>query len=215
MGVGFLEAFLQAGFLVKIVIVILFFSSIYLWSFVVMKYLTFASSKKQYDKFMQILKNGDLSLISSIKNNIYSEIFKFLDSNKDKIKTAKEDLEIIKEKTVLFLEENNKNLEKGIANIGIIASISPFVGLFGTVIGIIDVFSLIAENASVSLIAIGPGIAESLYSTALGLFVAVPASFFYNKLINKLENLEMEQKIIIQKIIFSLMDDEAKNDELE
>ena len=79
MGVGFLEAFLQAGFLVKIVIVILFFSSIYLWAFVVMKYLTFASSKKQYDKFMQILKNGDLSLISSIKNNIYSEIFKFLD----------------------------------------------------------------------------------------------------------------------------------------
>ena len=57
MGVGFLEAFLQAGFLVKIVIVILFFSSIYLWAFVVMKYLTFASSKKQYDKFMQILKN--------------------------------------------------------------------------------------------------------------------------------------------------------------
>jgi len=215
MGVGFLEAFLQAGFLVKIVIVILFFSSIYLWAFVVMKYLTFASSKKQYDKFMQILKNGDLSLISSIKNNIYSEIFKFLESNKDKIKTAKEDLEIIKEKTVLFLEENNKNLEKGIANIGIIASISPFVGLFGTVIGIIDVFSLIAENASVSLIAIGPGIAESLYSTALGLFVAVPSSFFYNKLINKLENLELEQKIIIQKIIFSLMDDEAKNDELE
>jgi biopolymer transport protein TolQ len=215
MGVGFLEAFLQAGFLVKIVIVILFFSSIYLWAFVVMKYLTFASSKKQYDKFMQILKNGDLSLISSIKNNIYSEIFKFLESNKDKIKTAKEDLEIIKEKTVLFLEENNKNLEKGIANIGIIASISPFVGLFGTVIGIIDVFSLIAENASVSLIAIGPGIAEALYSTALVLFVAVPASFFYNKLINKLENLELEQKIIIQKIIFSLMDDEAKNDELE
>ena len=70
--------------------------------------------------------------------------------------------------------------QKGLTFLGSTGAISPFIGLFGTVIGVINSFNQIGLNASVSLAVIGPGLAEALYATALGLFVAVPASIFYN-----------------------------------
>ena len=60
------------------------------------------------------------------------------------------------------------------------ASVAPFVGLFGTVLGIIEAFQALSLNASASMRAVGPGIAHALFATAVGLFAAIPAAIFYN-----------------------------------
>ena len=75
--------------------------------------------------------------------------------------------------------EVNK-LEKKVTFLATIASASPFIGLFGTVWGILDAFQKISQTGATNLSVIGPGIADALVATAAGLFAAIPAVFFYN-----------------------------------
>ncbi len=72
-------------------------------------------------------------------------------------------------------------LESGLSTLAIIASSAPFIGLFGTVIGIMNSFRDIAAKGETNLTVVAPGIAEALFATALGLFAAIPALIFYNK----------------------------------
>ena len=82
--------------------------------------------------------------------------------------------------------EVNK-LEKRIPFLASTASITPFIGLFGTVVGILLSFETIGQMGSASLAVVGPGIAEALVATAAGLFVAIPAAYFYNHLSNRVK----------------------------
>ena len=86
------------------------------------------------------------------------------------------------------------DLKRGIGSLATIATITPFIGLFGTVIGIINAFHGIALTGSGGIGAVSAGIAEALVETALGLFVAIPAVWFYNFLTARLEyfNVEMD-----------------------
>jgi biopolymer transport protein TolQ len=72
-------------------------------------------------------------------------------------------------------------MESGLSTLAIIASSSPFIGLFGTVIGIMNSFREIASQGETNLTVVAPGIAEALFATGLGLFTAIPALIFYNK----------------------------------
>jgi biopolymer transport protein TolQ len=72
-------------------------------------------------------------------------------------------------------------METGLSTLAIIASSTPFIGLFGTVIGIMNSFRNIAAQGETNLTVVAPGIAEALFATALGLFAAIPALIFYNK----------------------------------
>jgi len=72
--------------------------------------------------------------------------------------------------------------EGGLSNLAVIASVAPFVGLFGTVWGIMTAFRSIAASRNTSLAVVAPGIAEALFATAIGLFAAIPALIAYNKL---------------------------------
>jgi biopolymer transport protein TolQ len=82
--------------------------------------------------------------------------------------------------------------EKGIFLLAIISSISPFLGLLGTVWGIMNSFFEIGNQGSASLPVVAPGIAEALITTIVGLAVAIPAVFFYNYFIHKVERIENE-----------------------
>ncbi|NOT44388.1 MAG: flagellar motor protein MotA [Acidobacteria bacterium] len=86
------------------------------------------------------------------------------------------------------------DLKKGISTLATIGSTAPFVGLLGTVVGVINAFVGIASTGSGGIGAVSAGIAEALVETALGLFVAIPAVWFYNYLTNKIEyfNVEMD-----------------------
>jgi len=80
----------------------------------------------------------------------------------------------------LGVSEEVSRLERNMSWLATIASVSPFVGLFGTVLGIIDAFSGLGLTGTPSMRAVGPGIAKALIATAMGLFAAIPASIFYN-----------------------------------
>ncbi len=83
-------------------------------------------------------------------------------------------------------------LDSGVFFLAIISSVAPFIGLFGTVWGIMDSFFEIGNQGSASLPVVAPGIAEALVVTAMGLAVAIPAVFFYNYLIHKVERIEQD-----------------------
>ncbi|MFQ5776981.1 MAG: MotA/TolQ/ExbB proton channel family protein [Terriglobia bacterium] len=84
------------------------------------------------------------------------------------------------------------NLKRGLSGLATIGATAPFVGLFGTVVGIINAFKGISEQKTTGLTAVAGGIAEALVATALGLFVAVPAVWAYNYFTGKIESFDVE-----------------------
>ena len=89
----------------------------------------------------------------------------------------------------ISISKEIEKLEKGMSFLGSIGSVAPFIGLLGTVWGIVNAFQSIAISNNTSLAVVAPGIAEALFATALGLLAAIPAVAAYNKFSNDLEKL--------------------------
>lgn len=101
-------------------------------------------------------------------------------------------------------------LRKGLGNLATISTTAPFVGLFGTVIGIINAFRGMALSGSGGLGAVSAGIAEALAATAFGLFVAVPAVWMYNYFLNKIERFQVEVQNAASQLIDYFIKNEAR-----
>jgi biopolymer transport protein ExbB/biopolymer transport protein TolQ len=101
-------------------------------------------------------------------------------------------------------------MKKGLGNLATISTTAPFVGLFGTVIGIINAFRGMAISGSGGLGAVSSGIAEALATTAFGLFVAVPAVWMYNYFLNKVERFNVEMSNASSQLIDYFIKNEAR-----
>lgn len=101
-------------------------------------------------------------------------------------------------------------MKKGLGNLATISTTAPFIGLFGTVIGIIGAFQGMALSGSGGLGAVSAGIAEALAATALGLFVAVPAVWMYNYFLNKIERFNVEMSNSSSQLIDYFIKNEAR-----
>ncbi len=101
-------------------------------------------------------------------------------------------------------------MKKGLGNLATISTTAPFIGLFGTVIGIITAFQGMALSGSGGLGAVSAGIAEALGATALGLFVAVPAVWMYNYFLNKIERFQVEMSNSSSQLIDFFIKNEAR-----
>jgi biopolymer transport protein ExbB/biopolymer transport protein TolQ len=101
-------------------------------------------------------------------------------------------------------------MKKGLGNLATISTTAPFIGLFGTVIGIITAFQGMALSGSGGLGAVSAGIAEALGATALGLFVAVPAVWMYNYFLNKVERFNVEMSNSSSQLIDYFIKNEAR-----
>lgn len=101
-------------------------------------------------------------------------------------------------------------MKKGLGNLATISTTAPFVGLFGTVIGIINAFRGMAASGSGGLGAVSAGIAEALFTTALGLFVAVPAVWMYNYFLNKIDRFQVEMANSSSQLIDYIIKNEAR-----
>jgi biopolymer transport protein ExbB/biopolymer transport protein TolQ len=101
-------------------------------------------------------------------------------------------------------------LKKGLGNLATISTTAPFVGLFGTVIGIINAFRGMAISGSGGLGAVSAGIAEALATTAFGLFVAVPAVWMYNFFLNKVERFQVEMNNSSSQLVDYFIKNEAR-----
>jgi biopolymer transport protein ExbB/biopolymer transport protein TolQ len=102
-------------------------------------------------------------------------------------------------------------MKKGLGNLATISTTAPFIGLFGTVVGIINAFRGMAVSGSGGLGAVSAGIAEALATTAFGLFVAVPAVWLYNYFMNKIERFQVEMANASSELVDYFIKNEARS----
>ena len=171
---------------------------------------TFIQARKQSKLYApqvaKHLKDGrlkDAIAISSSKNYRYSHLAKVVLAGLQEYQFQQESganlsredlLDTVRRSIQRATALTSNDLKKGISGLATIGATAPFVGLLGTVVGVINAFVGIASSGSGGIGAVSAGIAEALVETALGLFVAIPAVWFYNYLSGKLEffNVEMD-----------------------
>ena len=183
-----IQLFLRADFVVKSVIIILIAASIYSWALIFEKQRLFKKIEKSTNNFEEKfwksktaenfynnLSNKDQDPLTNIFQSAMVELIK-TKSKSSSVQSARVSrvLEISGDKEINLIEKHFTFL----ATVG---STAPFIGLFGTVWGIMNSFQSIAISRNTSLAIVAPGIAEALFATALGLLAAVPAVVAYNK----------------------------------
>ncbi len=184
--------FWQAGWVVKIVMIGLLGTSVWTWAIVVDKVILYNRMRAMLNRFEQIFWSGQ-SLeelyrnLSERKTTGMSAIFiaAMREWKKSFEKGAKSPLGLqtrIDKAMDLALTREMERLEGCLGFLATIGSAAPFIGLFGTVIGIMTSFQAIAGSKSTNLAVVAPGIAEALLATAIGLLAAIPAVIAYNKL---------------------------------
>ena len=194
-----LSLFLRADLVVKSVIIILIFASIWSWTIIVEKLVRIKRLKQIESEFDEIFWSGNsfedlFETFNYNQNDPKSKIFcagieEWKKSKKNKSINSS-NIESLKERMhrsmqVTFNKEA-ESIEKNLTFLATAGSTAPFVGLFGTVWGIMNSFQSIAVAQNTNLSVVAPGIAEALFATALGLFVAIPAVVAYNKITSDL-----------------------------
>ena len=182
------QLFLRADFVVKSVILILIASSIFSWALIFDKYRLF----KRIDKSTKLFE--DKFWKSKSAETFYKNLPDKIDDPLAQIfKSAMEELIKTRSKTSavqnarvqrvveVSIDKQSRNIEKNFTYLATVGSTAPFIGLFGTVWGIMNSFQSIAISRNTSLAIVAPGIAEALFATALGLLAAIPAVIAYNK----------------------------------
>ena len=182
------QLFLRADFVVKSVILLLLSSSIYSWALIFDKYKVFKkinlSSSEFENKFWKA-KSAE-SLNNSLPTKTDDPLTKiFRQGMNELLKTKSKTSAVQSARVEKILEISTDNqiqeIEKNFTFLATVGSTAPFIGLFGTVWGIMNSFQSIAISRNTSLAIVAPGIAEALFATALGLLAAIPAVVAYNK----------------------------------
>ena len=183
-----IQLFLRADFIVKGVIIILILASVYSWALIFDKYKLFKKidkstsifedkfwKSKSAESFYNSLTNREKDPVANVFQSAMAELIK-TKSKSSVVQSARVSriLEISADKEI-------KLIEKHFTFLATVGSTAPFIGLFGTVWGIMNSFQSIAISRNTSLAIVAPGIAEALFATALGLLAAIPAVIAYNK----------------------------------
>ena len=192
--------FIRADFIVKSVILMLIGCSIYSWAIIIEKFRLFKKINLESEEFEEKFwksKSAE-TFYNSLPINLDNPMaLLFKDSMQTLLKAKnKSNLnERMSNMLEVNIEKQIVTLEKGFTFLATVGSTAPFIGLFGTVWGIMNSFQSIAISRNTSLAIVAPGIAEALFATALGLLAAIPAVVAYNKFNNdskkytqKLEN---------------------------
>ena len=181
-----LNLFLRADVIVKSVIIILIASSIYSWAIIIEKYRLFKKINKSSEEFenkfwksrsAESFYNNLPEKIDDPMANVFKDTMQVIIKSKSKSNLSNR-LESMLE---VNIEKQMNILEKNYTFLATVGSTAPFIGLFGTVWGIMNSFQSIAISRNTSLAIVAPGIAEALFATALGLLAAIPAVVAYNK----------------------------------
>jgi len=196
-GISIVSLFLRADPIVKAVFLLLVLASLWSWAIIVNKWIVLASLRRRADKFERTFWSG-LSLdelyaqFAQRADHPFAAVFvsgirewrrafeggapreALLPGIKDRVERAM---------NVSMMRETD-GLERQLGFLATVGSTAPFVGLFGTVWGIMNSFSAIAARHDTTLAVVAPGIAEALFATAMGLLAAIPAVIFYNKFVN-------------------------------
>ena len=184
-----MSLFLRADIIVKSVIIILIVCSIYSWAVIIEKFRLFKRINKSSEDFEEKFWNSKSA--ETFYNSLPTKVddpmaVVFQEAMESLLK--KKSKNNLSEKMSTFLEvgieKQMSKIDKGFIFLATVGSTAPFIGLFGTVWGIMNSFQSIAISRNTSLAIVAPGIAEALFATALGLLAAIPAVVAYNKFNN-------------------------------
>ncbi len=212
--------FIQADWIVKAVMLLLILASFWCWAIIFEKYFMFRNvkakaarfenefwSSEALDKFYEKSKKRANHPIAIIFVAAMEEWFR----SRNNTSQSQQGLKLsLRERIVQVMQvarnREIEHLESGLGFLATTGSSAPFIGLFGTVWGIMNSFHAIAASKNTSLVAVAPGIAEALFATAIGLFAAIPAVIAYNKFStelvrfsNKLEDFSTEFDTILSR----------------
>jgi biopolymer transport protein TolQ len=178
--------FVRADFIVKSVILMLIGCSIYSWAIIIEKFRLFKKINLESEEFEEKFwksKSAETfynSLPANLENPTAS-LFKDSMQTLLKAKNKSNLNERMSSMLEVNIEKQMSKIDKGFTFLATVGSTAPFIGLFGTVWGIMNSFQSIAISRNTSLAIVAPGIAEALFATALGLLAAIPAVVAYNK----------------------------------
>jgi len=183
-----IQLFIRADFIVKSVIIILIAASIYSWALIFEKYKLFKKIEKTTTSFEEKFwksKSAE-SFYNNLTNVVKDPVANIFQSAmveliKTKSKSASVQSARVSRVIEISADKEIKLIEKHFTFLATVGSTAPFIGLFGTVWGIMNSFQSIAISRNTSLAIVAPGIAEALFATALGLLAAIPAVVAYNK----------------------------------
>ncbi len=210
-----ISLFFQADIVVKIVIILLIFSSIWSWTIIFSKYTLLKNILIDTEDFEENFYGSEtLSKLSKKLGSqpthpieavffsamVYFEKVKSGFSNKN-FDFKKAFCENVKKEMLIVINKELSVLEKGLNFLASVGSTAPFIGLFGTVWGIMNSFTAIGISQNTSLAVVAPGIAEALFATALGLVAAIPSVLFFNKFNSMLENISNKLEVFSEEII--------------
>ena len=212
--IEFFKYILQSDLFSKSILLLLTISSIVSWSIIIGKWFSLSFEKRRSKKFMgdfeRFSQNGDDGGI--LEKYEGSSLYKIYDRGELEFSLLKEKfgdrvssyidkrgLEPIERSLISEYEKMNSKLKWGMNILAILSSISVFIGLLGTVWGILRSFEKMSAGGGIETI--GPSIAEALIATAVGLIVAIPASFFYNRYLKKIEEVMLTSKGFIRSYL--------------
>lgn len=188
--------FLHAGIVVKAVMIILVTVSIFSWTYILQRYFSLKSTKNAAKKFEKMFWSGeDLSRIYTEDGPYYKDaqgleaIFhagykEFQRFRKQPGATTEMVIDNTKRAMHVAQMREQDKIETHLSFLAIVSSTSPYIGLFGTVWGIMQAFRALANVQQATISMVAPGIAEALIATALGLFAAIPAQIAYNRFVS-------------------------------
>ncbi len=190
-GFSFLEMFLTAHPVVKVVMFGLLIASVWSWAIIVEKVFAFRRARREADKFEQLFWSGqslDELYAGLNRGPTFSMASLFVAAMREWKRSVEGNIRALGgiqmrvEKVMdVTISREMEQLDRRLLFLATVGSTAPFVGLFGTVWGIMSTFSAIAASKNTSLAVVAPGISEALFATALGLLAAIPAVVFYNK----------------------------------
>ncbi|MDA9643739.1 protein TolQ [Candidatus Pelagibacter sp.] len=181
-----ISLFFRADIIVKSVIIILIVCSIYSWAVIIEKFRLFKKINKSSEEFEDKFWNSKSAetFYNSLPANIEDPMAIVFQDAMENLLKKKSKTNLSERMTTLLevgIEKQMTKIDKGFTFLATVGSTAPFIGLFGTVWGIMNSFQSIAISRNTSLAIVAPGIAEALFATALGLLAAIPAVIAYNK----------------------------------
>jgi biopolymer transport protein TolQ len=204
-----IQLILQAGWMVKGVMLVLLFFSVVSWAIIFYKQRYFSKANKESEQFLrtyrssrdakgifQAARNLTLSPIANIFRSVYTD-----ELHKDKSETKR----LLRRYGAL----ESAKLEKYLNFLATTGSTTPFIGLFGTVWGIMNSFMSIGSAGAASLAVVAPGIAESLIATAMGLIAAIPAVIAFNYYLSTARRIIIEMEDFSEELLDFFTQDSA------
>ena len=208
--ISVLNLFLEAGLVVKIVMTLLFVASILSWIVIIERYNFFTKIKNLNNEFLKnFWNNKDLTLLykdlsdndflygsMNLFKNSYDE---FQDINTNKT-ISELDLEGINRIMRVSIASDEEEMNKHLSFLANVGSVSPYVGLLGTVWGIMTSFQGLSDATQATINAVAPGISEALIATGMGLFAAIPAVVAFNKFTSESESISQSTMIFAEEL---------------